>query len=623
MLLDDLPAELLHAICEVCPKDTLHSLRLTCRQLCQAADKHFFPEVVTCLELEDLANVRKIVDCNGDIRNAVKSFVMQADRLDVNLDEEHVSRREWYGNRNLFLMTSCAEEQISEMREQLIARFSELQEQSFERGHVPRARHADALAHFLSQSRAQRKDKSLRKQNYEAYKELLVEERTLLDTPYSLTRDPASRDELCPARDTFNKLFKACPNISAITMNYKHTLRRNVGLSNLSFLRSCTIPHGGDIEEVVEQLLPAACEANLKIRDLAITGASPYWMNPGIPFSSLPGPRAKAVHKYYQVLQHVQRLQLVFNGADAQPDDWDPNIMSGFHFVTDTFADGVLIDWLKHCLEVKELRLRMPIAPFVNERVGLKDVLGDLHLKNLVLLQVSNIQAKSEELVRCLLQHKDTLRELDLATVHFYSGDWPACISSFAGKLPHLRRAKMNGILTSETGDEHEGMTTCFLTVRQAKEHQAELEKYILEGTGPMPTWPTTVNRSTMKRTRTKMTMEQKMMKKVLGKTMIQKIAMQALIDWKDGADGDVKSNERIPSIERSTRADFSKLQPADLPTDGAGSSCSLRYLEAVEVSLSMGSSSFENGSKEHDYRRFQRHRCKGYLKMKTVDPML
>jgi hypothetical protein len=181
---------------------------------------------------------------------------------------------------------------------------------------------------------------------------------------------------------------------------------------------------------------------------------------------------------------------MVFNGADAQPDDYDPTIMNGFHFVTDTFADGVLIDWLKHCPKVSELRLVMPIAPFVNWRVEFKDVLGDLYLKNLVLLQVSNIQGKSEELVRCLLQHKDTLRELDLAFVHLSSGDWPACISSFAGKLPHLRRARMNGRLTGETGDEPEEMTTCFLSIPQAKKHQAELEKYIFEGTGPMPTWP-------------------------------------------------------------------------------------------------------------------------------------
>ena len=483
MSFQDLSAELIHAICEVCPNETLQDLRLTCRKLREICDKHFFPEVVTCLERQDLANVRKVAECNEDIRNAVKSFTIQADRFDADIDDFHVPKEEWFEKRNLFLIS-------------LRPHFTGLQEQLTGRRLARhRARHLKALGQFLSQSHAQGKDMNLLKVNYQKYEKLANDQRKLFETPeersYRIRAIGTASDEPSTVRVTFDKLFKACPNISAITINYKHTLRRNAGLSNLVFLNSTTIPHGGDsavVEEVIEEVLPAACNAKLVIRDLTVAGASPYWMSPGVPYSGISSPRAKIVPIYYKAIQHLQRLHMVFNGADAEAADYDPEVDNGFGFITRTFEEGVMINWLTNCPDLQELRLVMPKAPYVNWRVEMKHIMGQIHLKSLTVLHVSGFQAEAEDIIQCLLKHKDTLRELELETAHLTDSDWPTCISAFAGKLPHLRRARLNGLFTSDGGEDAE-TTICFLTIPQAKEHQAELEKYMLEGTGPMPTW--------------------------------------------------------------------------------------------------------------------------------------
>lgn len=481
MSLDDLSAELLHAICDVCPQDALQDLRLTCHRPREVADKHFFPEVVTCLEREDLARVRSMSDCNQDIRNAVNSFTFQTDQLDVDIDGNPLLRREWLDNRDSFLFI-------------LNPQLSDLQSQWKERRKAQhRLQHIVAFGNSLSQSYAQRKDNDLMKSNYRTYKRLAADETELFEayqeTPHDATPGASLMDDPSVVRHTVDKLFTACANIRAITINHKDILRRNAGLSNSVFLKSAIIPHGGDsstAEEVFEAILPAACDANLKIRDLAIAGATPHFMCATIP-GGVPSPRAKFIAKYYQVLRHVQKLHIVFNGADAVPADLNPDTMSGFHFHTDSFADGVLIDWLKHCPVIQEARLVMPIAPYLNWRVEWQYILGQLHLPNLRLLRVSNFQAEAQDLAECLLRHKDSLEDMELENAHLSEGDWPSCISAFAGKLPRLRHARLIGLFTSDEADTE--MTECFLTSPQARKHQVELEKYILSGAGPMPTW--------------------------------------------------------------------------------------------------------------------------------------
>lgn len=80
MSLQELSPELLDLICVFCSTDELQDLRLTSRWLRDIANQHFFPEVVTCLEKRDLLNVRNVARCTGDIRNGVKSFLVQADQ---------------------------------------------------------------------------------------------------------------------------------------------------------------------------------------------------------------------------------------------------------------------------------------------------------------------------------------------------------------------------------------------------------------------------------------------------------------------------------------------------------------------------------------------------------------
>lgn len=325
MSLHDLSPEVLHLICEACSRPPLQELRLTCRKLHAVASGYFLPEVVTCVEAGDLERIGAVCSASGVTRKSIKSFAIQADGFDTEDKLWPPGRRGWLAARADFLSWPSNGYRKGKNVLQDLA----------QRPATPyRTILLKALEFFLSKSLLLFKDPKLPWQYHRETEHSAKNDSECFATPGGL-------------HDTLLSLFTACPNVSALTVNFKHTFRRNLGMTNEAFLRSLEVPYNGPdlVQDVIANTLVAAHDAGLTVHDLLIAGAKPFLMNNDPPHVE----RTKLIDKYYQVLKHVKKLHLVFNGSDAILGYRGRDMDDGFHFITETFSTKCLVNWLQSC----------------------------------------------------------------------------------------------------------------------------------------------------------------------------------------------------------------------------------------------------------------------------------
>lgn len=484
MPLQDLSVEILHLICEVCPTDTLQDLRLTSQKLCTVANKHLLPEVVICLEATDLRRLHEISKSSEGIRNGIKSLIVQADACAYTTDEieRFPSLQKWMNDRTEFLLQSDAE--LLELRRAIKSRRQTQQRRDL----------LNQLEHFLKETHALQDDQALAETYYAEFRRQYVSQKKLFGVPIS------QQTQQMPAvivrqviKDALSPLIKSCANISKLAINTEHAVRRNAGLTNKNFLQSLTIPHrcpGLDLLlGICEAIWPVAIESGWKVDDWSLTGIIPRSVQQATP-NEVPD---EELPVFLQFMQNFRKFSLCFNGANAKDEDYDRGVESQWAFYRDEFAAGCTIYWLPYMPKIEDFRLTYPVAPMVDWRVDIQVALQEKFIPHLTLLHISNFQCDTEGLERYLVLHKDTLQDLKLSDVHLRGSNWPACLTTIAGRFSCLRRAKLLAPLTSLDSEVDEEMVyyigQYMQSSAQIEDHQNAVERYILMGEGPAPSW--------------------------------------------------------------------------------------------------------------------------------------
>lgn len=180
------------------------------------------------------------------------------------------------------------------------------------------------------------------------------------------------------------------------------------------------------------------------------------------------GPRVaqwEEVESLKGLVRPLRRLRLyIKDERDIEdikyPDSDDPpytDVGKYAHSEADeAFETGSITEMLAEAVNLRVLKLRLwQRGRLCGLTADLENALGDLHFTRLYDLAIGGCYAEPQYLMSAILRHKTTLRRLSLSDIYLRDfwgpgpPGWRAALATIAGQLPHLRKVRLRGYLSS------------------------------------------------------------------------------------------------------------------------------------------------------------------------------
>jgi hypothetical protein len=259
------------------------------------------------------------------------------------------------------------------------------------------------------------------------------------------------------------KLFAGCPNIRDVIVAYGAHCDRELNASHTSYKEALATPGKGLAwantgARQVLNIADTAASNGLKLDSLTLAGATYQLWDPELR-------NEEEVESLKGLVRPLRRLRLyIQDERDIEdiehPDDDDPPYTDEDKYADseadEAFETGSITEMLAEAANLRVLKLRLwQRSCFHGITAHLENVLGDLHFTHLYELAVGGCNTDPQYLTTAILRHKTTLRRLSLSDIGLRDllgpapPGWRAALVAIAGQLPHLRKVRLRGCLSS------------------------------------------------------------------------------------------------------------------------------------------------------------------------------
>jgi hypothetical protein len=263
--------------------------------------------------------------------------------------------------------------------------------------------------------------------------------------------------------DCLRKLFAGCSNIRDVTVAYGAHCDRELNASHTSYDGVLATPGKGLAwaktgARQVLNIADTAASNGVKLDSLTLAGATYQLWDPELrseeEFESLKG-LVRPLRRLRWYIQDERDIEDIKN-----PDSDDPpytDVDKYAHSEADeAFETGSIVEMLAEAANLRVLKLRLwQRGRLCGLTADLEDALGDLHFTRLYDLAIGGCDAEPQYLMSAILRHKTTLRRLSLSDIHLRDAwidgppGWRSALIIIAGQLPHLRKVRLRGYLSS------------------------------------------------------------------------------------------------------------------------------------------------------------------------------
>lgn len=472
--LEDLPVELLHAVCTYCPRSDIRSLRLTSRLLATIADEYFLENLVLFFAREDFERTESIIENSRMARN-VKSLTFHADR--VPFLGPHFALWNEFRKRSFRSMAAIE-------------------------GHEP------ADTSFIPNET----DRERRLRLRQPTRTLVLEEnkhgRKELQAAYEhynhLTEDQNEMMLECRAEECIKHLFMQCNKLDkvVVAMNDHHPAWRSVN----AFCKGMIHPCGDNATSrlgvrPLNEVLIAAYETDHKISTLQVYPISFQFF----------AQEEERMEPIYEAISGLKTINLKINDRiftdremdiEFEDDDDDETVAAKYmEFerqaeresyrtaetrVIGSFRDGRLAMFLSKAPLLESITIAGISTLLPTYLMFLEDIIVRPTWPAIKTLDLQCFQCREHELVDLILKYRDSLQELRLGNVYLTEGDPDHFFQAIAGQCHKLTSVGVSGKFMSEdTNYNFEYGSTRF---------KAAIEKFLIGG-GVLPKLSTFVAR--------------------------------------------------------------------------------------------------------------------------------